>query len=129
MTVCNPPPKDANFLLFKHLHSLSSFFLAVMTKYCSSAVSDGRPQPIISVPLWGVPVVFIVGKKNTERDVKNEDGNPWCGQGSFSPYIPTSSICPTPKAGCLSFAEGVALHKWSLSLQDKEERIPGIRED
>lgn len=43
-----------------------------------------------------------------------------------SPHPP---YAPPTKARCLSFAEGVALHTWSLSLQDKEERIPGIRED
>jgi len=41
--------------------------------------------------------MFIVGEENTEMDIKNESGNSWCGQSSFSPYVPTSSMPPRPR--------------------------------
>lgn len=71
-------------------------------------------------------MVLIVRKENTEADVINEDGNLWCGQSSFSPYVPTSSMPPAPMQNGFPFLRGnagVALPVWSPSLEDNVERV------
>lgn len=76
--------------------------------------------------------MLIVGKENTDMDVKNEGGNLWCHQSSFSSYVPTFSIPSPPRQDVSTLLRGnagVALPIWSLSLEDKVEGVPGMHKD
>lgn len=50
--------------------------------------------------------MFIVGKENTEMDVKNEGGNLLMWPKQFQSLCPHILHAPSPQAGCLPFAEG-----------------------
>lgn len=70
--------------------------------------------------------MFIVGKENTEMDVKNEGGNLWCGRRSFSPYVPHPPYPQQDVLPMLRVNTGVAIPIWTPFLEDKEERVPGV---